>query len=119
MKKIIRLTESDLNRIVRRIIKENETMAGPSTGSFCSVDLKKVEKNSTVSSIEGGKAMRTNGKELKKGDILNSKTIETIKLSQNATIFAMGVDESDMTTPTDIPPRYTINCRGVKVDYAD
>jgi len=116
-RRVVKLTESDLNRIVRRIIKEDEMMSGPSAGSFCSVDLKKVRKNSTVSSIQGGKAMRTNGKELKKGDILNSKTIETIKLSQNATIFAMGYDEPDSTTPTDIPPRYTITCRGVEVEY--
>ena len=32
MKKVIKLTESDLNRIVRRIIKEDEMMAGPSKG---------------------------------------------------------------------------------------
>ena len=119
MRKTIRLTEADLQRIVRRVIKEDEMMSEPSKDTFCSIDLKKVEKNSTVSSIQGGKAMRTNGKELKKGDLLNSKTIETIKLSQNATIIARGYDEPDSTTPTDIPPTYTINCRGVKVDYGD
>jgi hypothetical protein len=115
--KIIKLTESDLNRIVRRIIKEDEMMAGPSKDTFCSIDLKKVGKNSTVSSIQGGKAMRTNGKELKKGDLLNSKTIETIKLSQNATVIADGKDEP--TIRTYAAPRYTITCRGVEVEYGD
>jgi hypothetical protein len=116
-RRVVKLTESDLNRIVRRIIKEDEMMSGPSAGSFCSVDLKKVGKNSTVSSIQGGKAMRTNGKELKKGDLLNSKTIETIKLSQNATVIADGKDEP--TIRTYAAPRYTITCRGVEVEYGD
>lgn len=118
-RRIVKLTESELINLVQRIIKEDEMMSGPPKDTFCSVDLKKVEKNSTVSSIQGGKSMRTNGKELKKGDLLNSKTIETIKLSQNATIIARGYDEPDSTTPTDIPPTYIITCKGVKVEYGD
>jgi hypothetical protein len=31
-KRVVKLTESDLNRIVRRIVKEDEMMAGPSKG---------------------------------------------------------------------------------------
>jgi hypothetical protein len=34
MKKIVKLTESDLNRIIQKIVKENEDMGGPPLSEY-------------------------------------------------------------------------------------
>jgi hypothetical protein len=114
MSKRILVSESEKNSILNMhesyknygFIMEDDT--DMDMGGMCDVTLTDMDTDSNIKSIKGT-SKRANGQTLKVGDKL--KTGETIKLSKDAKITAMGID--DPSARTYVPPTFYITCQGV------
>ena len=73
MKKIVRLTENDLSRIIRRVIKEQSSMNEPTRRQFGTIDKLK--------SILMGKKVKMMGSSTKLNPILKIENVEARSLT--------------------------------------